>query len=83
MVNFSWWRTNFEREDWFLLASTFFVWLDVFPCVLNALLPYSQALIPYSQVFLWHIMQQKLFPLALKPSSKVKNKETLNATFGE
>ena len=55
MVNVSWWRTlfdadasnYFEREDWFLLASILFVWLDVFPCFLIALIPYSQVVIVF------------------------------------
>ena len=33
----------------------FFIWLDVFPCVLNPLIPI------FPNVFVWHILQQNAF----------------------
>ena len=51
---------DFEREEWLLLVSTFFIWLDVFSCVLNALIP----IFPSWNGFVWHILQQNGFPPA-------------------
>ena len=49
--------TWFEKKDWLLFASTFFIWLNVFPCALNALIP----IFPSHNGFVWHILQQNIF----------------------